>query len=106
MRKSFLRKASIVLLSATMLMATACNKEIEVKYDYNVNDYVQLGKYEDIAVTVDKTSIENQLVDDKIAEDIQKSAEVLLMEIRYWLLMLLQVRVHSQQGCLIQMVLQ
>ena len=60
MRKSFLRKASIVLLSATMLMATACNKEIEVKYDYNVNDYVQLGKYEDIAVTVDKTSIENQ----------------------------------------------
>ena len=44
MRKSFLRKASIVLLSATMLMATACNKEIEVKYDYNVNDYVQLGE--------------------------------------------------------------
>ena len=123
MRKSFLRKASIVLLSATMLMATACNKEIEVKYDYNVNDYVQLGKYEDIAVTVDKTSIENQLVDDKIAEDIENnttyssvtgvqtcalpiSAEVLLMGIRYWLLMLLQVRVHSQQGCLIQMVLQ
>ena len=71
MRKSFLRKASIVLLSATMLMA--CNKEIEVKYDYNVNDYVQLGKYEDIAVTVDKTSIENQLVDDKIAEDIENN---------------------------------
>mgnify|MGYP000000615799 FL=1 len=71
MRKSFLRKASIVLLSATMLMATACNKEIEVKYDYNVNDYVQLGKYEDIAVTVDKTSIENQLIDDKIAKDIE-----------------------------------
>ena len=93
-------------------MATACNKEIEVKYDYNVNDYVQLGKYEDIAVTVDKTSIENQLVDDKIAEDIENNTtysevrEVLLMEIRYWLLMLLQVRVHSQQGCLIQMVLQ
>ena len=73
MRKSFLRKASIVLLSATMLMATACNKEIEVIYDYNVNDYVQLGKYEDIAVTVDKTSIENQLVDDKIAEDIENN---------------------------------
>ena len=73
MRKSFLRKASIVLLSATMLMATACNKEIEVKYDYNVNDYVQLGKYEDIAVTVDKTAIENQLVDDKIAEDIENN---------------------------------
>ena len=109
MRKSFLRKASIVLLSATMLMATACNKEIEVKYDYNVNDYVQLGKYEDIAVTVDKTSIENQLVDDKIAEDIENNttySEVLLMGIRYLLLMLLQVRVHSQQDCLIQMVLQ
>ena len=73
MRKSFLRKASIVLLSATMLMATACNKEIEVKYDYNVNDYVQLGKYEDIAVTVDKTSMENQLIDDKIAEDIENN---------------------------------
>ena len=71
MKKIFLRKASIVLLSATMLMATACNKEIEVKYDYNVNDYVQLGKYEDIAVTVDKTSIENQLIDDKIAKDIE-----------------------------------
>ena len=65
---SFLRKTSIVLLSATMLMATACNKEIEVKYDYNVNDYVQLGKNEDIAVTVDKTSIENQIVDDKTDE--------------------------------------
>ena len=49
------------------------SRKNEVKYDYNVNDYVQLGKYEDIAVTVDKTSIENQLVDDKIAEDIENN---------------------------------
>ena len=43
MRKSFLRKASIVLLSATMLMATACNKEIEVKYDYMLMIMYSLG---------------------------------------------------------------
>ena len=52
MRKSFLRKASIVLLSATMLMATACNKEIEVKYDYNVNDYVHIELNDNTFITL------------------------------------------------------
>ncbi len=71
-----------------------------------------LGKYEDIAVTVDKTSIENQLVDDKIAEDIENNTTYSEVSSRgavdgdQILVMLLQVRVHSQQGCLIQMVLQ
>ena len=70
MRKSFLRKTAVVALSATMLMATACNSNIKVKYDYNVEDYVQVGQYENIAVEVDRTSIENELIEKKIKQDV------------------------------------
>lgn len=70
MKKSFLKKTAVVVLSATMLMATACNSNIKVKYDYNVEDYVQVGQYENIAVEVDRTSIENELIEKKIKQDV------------------------------------
>ena len=71
MRKIFLKKTSIVLLSAAMLMTTACNSKIKVNYDYNVDDYVQLGQFKDISVTVDRTSIENKIVEDQIKQDVE-----------------------------------
>lgn len=66
-----MKKTAVVILSAAMLMATACNSKIDVKYDYNVDDYVQLGQYENLSVEVDKTSIENELVQNKIKQDVE-----------------------------------
>ena len=66
-----MKKTAVVLLSATMLMATACNSNIDVKYDYNVDDYVQVGQYENISVQVDKTAIENDLIESKIKKDVE-----------------------------------
>lgn len=71
MKKSFLKKVSIVLTSAVMLLGTACNNKIKVSYDYNVDDYVELGQYENITVDVDKTSIENKLIENKIKQDVE-----------------------------------
>ena len=71
MKKSFMKKTAVALLSVSMLMATACNSKIDVKYDYNVEDYVQLGQYENISVQVDKTSIENELIESKIKKDVE-----------------------------------
>ena len=71
MKKSFMKKTAVALLSVSMLMATACNSKIDVKYDYNVEDYVQLGQYENISVQVDKTSIENELIESKIKQDVE-----------------------------------
>lgn len=71
MKKSFMKKTAVALLSVSMLMATACNSKVDVKYDYNVEDYVQLGQYENISVQVDKTSIENELIESKIKQDVE-----------------------------------
>lgn len=54
MKKNILKKISIGLLSAAMMVSmTACNTKIKVNYDYNAEDYVTLGEYKGIEVSVD-----------------------------------------------------
>lgn len=69
MRRSIFKSISVTFITAAMLAVTACNTKIEVKYDYDVNDYVTLGDYKSIAVEIDKTSIENEYIENKIVED-------------------------------------
>jgi len=69
MRKSIFKKMTVLALSAACLLTTACNSEIKVKYDYNVDDYVELGQYENIKITVDKSSIEAKRIEAKIKSD-------------------------------------
>ena len=63
MKKNILKKISIGLLSAAMMVSmTACNTKIKVNYDYNAEDYVTLGEYKGIEVSVDTDAIENNLI--------------------------------------------
>lgn len=74
MNRNFLKKTAVMFMASTMLMATACNNKIKVSYDYNVNDYVELGDYKNIEVVVDRTSIENTHIEEKIKSDIAEKA--------------------------------
>ena len=69
MKKNILKKMTVAALSVACLLTTACNTVIKVSYDYNVDDYVELGQYENIKVTVDKSSIEAKRVEAKIKSD-------------------------------------
>lgn len=71
MKRNFLKKTVLATLSAAMLLTTACNKEIKVDYGYNPLDYVELGDYKGIEVTIDRTSIENEQVMQKVEEDLE-----------------------------------
>ena len=63
MKKNILKKISIGLLSAAMMVSmTACNTKIKVNYDYKAEDYVTLGEYKGIEVSVDTDAIENNLI--------------------------------------------
>ncbi len=49
---------------------TACNNKIKVTYDCKASDYVKLGNYKGIEVTVDEQAIEKKLVEQKIQNDL------------------------------------
>lgn len=54
------------MTTAVMLATTACNTKIKVNYDVKASDYVKLGQYKGITVSVDTDSIENKLIEAKI----------------------------------------
>ena len=70
MKKGIMKKAGICIISFSMLFTTACNSKIKVSYDCNAKDYVKLGSYKGIEVTVDETSIENELIEKRIQNDL------------------------------------
>ncbi|MGN0317500.1 MAG: FKBP-type peptidyl-prolyl cis-trans isomerase [Lachnospira sp.] len=69
MKRGIFKSISVAFLSAAMFAVTACNTKIEVKYDYDIDEYVELGDYKSITVEIDKTSIENEYIEKKILED-------------------------------------
>lgn len=69
MKKNILKKMGVVFVSAAMLMTTACNTKIDVKYDFNALDYVTLGEYKGITAKVNTSAIETNLMDKKILND-------------------------------------
>lgn len=74
MKKNILKKISIGLLSAAMMVSmTACNTKIKVTYDYKAEDYVTLGEYKGIEVSVDTDAIENNLINTRIQNDLESN---------------------------------
>ena len=74
MKKNIVKKISIGLLSAAMMVSmTACNTKIKVNYDYNAEDYVTLGEYKGIEVSVDTDAIENNLINTRIQNDLESN---------------------------------
>ena len=74
MKKNILKKISIGLLSAAMMVSmTACNTKIKVTYDYKAEDYVTLGEYKGIEVSVDADAIENNLINTRIQNDLESN---------------------------------
>ena len=75
MRKVLKNKVVKYAVTAAMVMSvmmtTACNSKIKVDYGYNPTDYVELGDYKGIQAEVDVTAITNQVIDDKIAEQLE-----------------------------------
>ena len=75
MRKVLKNKVVKYAVTAAMVMSvmmtTACNSKIKVDYGYNPTDYVELGDYKGIQAEVDVTAITNQVIDNKIAEQLE-----------------------------------
>lgn len=70
MRKNIIKKAGIsvlILIMTTGLLA--CNTKIKVEYDYDASQYVKLGQYKELEVSVDTAAIENELIQNRILSD-------------------------------------
>ncbi len=71
MRKNIFKKILAgVSLVAMLGSLTACNTKIKVEYEYDASQYVTLGEYKGIEVSIDRAAIEEQVINDKIEEDI------------------------------------
>jgi trigger factor len=72
MRKNVLKRVMVGALSVMMLLSfTACNKKLKVSYDCNnPGDYVKLGEYKGVKVTVDVDAIANNLIEKRVKNDL------------------------------------
>ena len=74
MKINTLKKFGICAVAAAMTAGlAACNTVIKVEYDYNPKDYVTLGEYKGIEVSVDTDSIERELINDRIQSDLEEN---------------------------------
>lgn len=74
MIKNIFKRICVCALSSAMLISmAACNTKIDVKYEYKALDYVTLGEYKGIEVSVDLDTIEKTLIDKRIQSDIEEN---------------------------------
>ena len=71
MKKGILKSTCVALaIISSIAIVTGCNKKLEVTYDCNANDYVKLGEYKGISITVDQDAIIKSYVDGKVQSDL------------------------------------
>ena len=58
------------MTAALMVTAVACNTKIKVNFEAKASDYVKLGQYKGITVSVDEQAIENELIEKKVQNDL------------------------------------
>lgn len=76
LKSGFFRKIPAAWLVAVMVMGlAACNTEIKIPFEYNAQDYIQLGEYKGIAVEVDTTAVANSLIEERINNDLEDVTE-------------------------------
>jgi len=70
MKKNILKKAGVSVLTLIMTAGLlACNTKIKVEYDYDASQYVKLGQYKDIEVSVDAEAIANEMIQNRVLSD-------------------------------------
>lgn len=75
-KSNSLKKLSVMVLIVSMLSSlTACNTKIKVAFDCNAEDYVELGQYKGIEVTVDSSGIRDSLVNERMQNDLEDVTE-------------------------------
>lgn len=71
MKKNIIKKIGAVFMTTALLITTtACNTKIDVDFGANASDYVKLGQYKGITVSVDMQGIEDGLIEKKIKNDV------------------------------------
>ena len=70
-KTGLLKRAGVaVMTAALMVTAVACNTKIKVNFEAKASDYVKLGQYKGITVSVDEQAIENELIEKKVQNDL------------------------------------
>ncbi len=73
MRKKIIKKTGIVAaLIALTILATGCNRTYEAEFEYNADEYIELGQYKNLEIELDTEAIAETLVDEQIASQIEK----------------------------------
>jgi len=71
MKKGILKSTCVAIaIISSIAIVTGCNKKLDVKFDCTASDYVKLGEYKGIAVSVDQDAIIKSYVDKKIQSDL------------------------------------
>jgi len=71
MKKRILKSTCIAIaIISSIGVVTGCNKKLDVKFDCNASDYVTLGEYKGIPVSVDQDAIIKSYVDKKVQSDL------------------------------------
>lgn len=70
MKKNIIKKAGVSVLALIMSAGLlACNTKIKVEYDYDAGQYVKLGQYKELEVSVDTQAIENEIIQNRVLSD-------------------------------------
>ena len=71
MKKGILKSTCVAIaIISSIAIVTGCNKKLDVKFDCTASDYVKLGEYKGIAVSVDQDAIIKSYVDTKVQSDL------------------------------------
>jgi trigger factor len=71
MRTCVKKGVALALALTTALGLAACNTKLKISYDYDAEDYVTVEKYRGIEIDLDVTSIRDNLVNQKIENDLE-----------------------------------
>jgi len=71
MKKGILKSTCVAMaIISSIAVVTGCNKKLDVKFDCTASDYVTLGEYKGITVSIDQDAIIKSYVDKKMQSDL------------------------------------
>lgn len=71
MKKKLLKSTCIAMAIITsMTVFAGCNRKLDVKFDCTATDYVKIGQYKGLSISVDEDAIVKKYVDAKVKNDL------------------------------------
>ena len=71
MKKRILKSTCVALaIISSIAVVTGCNKKLDVKFECTASDYVKIGEYKGITVSVDQDAMIKGYVDAKVQSDL------------------------------------